>query len=241
MSEHVSGSQIDSHVRLAAEPPDQELLRRYFQESDGATDTDRLTEAEKRWVATNIELNPTWQKAWSTIVEASSRKTSHFRRDHRSSHRRKRLLMASLAGAISLYGVLWIGGRAFLPDTYPLASIKEHENHLDRQTRSTVTESQTRFAAASRAMLTANESTFGLFPGYDREKTRQAIKDLTRAFEMSSDPFERAEVAFFLAKAHLMESDALSARIWLQRVEAQQVADYRAEAAELLAELETGE
>ena len=60
---------------------------------------------------------------------------------------------------------------------------------------------------------------------------------LESAFEGTSDPFQRAEAAFFLAKAHLMKADTEQAQQWLNQALEQQVADYRDEATALLNQL----
>jgi FimV-like protein len=61
---------------------------------------------------------------------------------------------------------------------------------------------------------------------------------LNNAFNGTTDPFQRTESAFFLAKAHLMKADVDSARHWLGQVLEQQVADYRDEATQLLNRLD---
>ena len=239
MIDDASSSKLHDHLRLATEPPDPDLLRRYWHESTGSPKGTLLTEAEKRWVTTNIELNPAWQDAWSKVHNVTDLGKSTPAADRPPFSHKKRLVFKTLGSAALLYGLLWVGGRALLPETHALASTEAFENHLDRQTRSTSTEAQTRFAAAARSLLTADESTLGLFPRYDQERAQEAIENLNQAFAISSDPFERAEIAFFLGKAHLMRSNIDSARFWLKRVEVQQVTDYRSEAADLLEQIES--
>ena len=97
------------------------------------------------------------------------------------------------------------------------------------------------FAEAARALLAAPQSTLGLFPRYDEARVAQALRHLHAAYDATLDPFQRAEIAFFLAKAYLMQQDVAPARGWLEQVQAQQVADYQAETARLLHALPPGE
>jgi hypothetical protein len=65
-----------------------------------------------------------------------------------------------------------------------------------------------------------------------------AVRELEVSFKSTSDPFLRAEVAFFLGKAHLMLHDRASAAAWLRTGIAQRVEDYQAESYAMLRSLD---
>lgn len=142
---------------------------------------------------------------------------------------------------LTLYGGLWLAGRAMLPDTHPLASVEGYEAVLRGTVRSDdgTPDSGDAFAEGAEALRAAPESTWGLFPRYDRDTVQRAIESLAHAFASANDPFERARAAFFLGKAYLMLDNPTAARWWLQRCVEQDVAAYRDDAQTLLRRLDT--
>lgn len=242
-------TRIDTLLRLASTAPDENLLRRFFAASTGAADT--LTDTERRWVTTNLAANPAWQESWQRLEEeygkavawtpSPPRPAIGERPPSRGLLSRRgvgRPLVAGLLGLVLLYGVLWAAGRFATPDTYPLAAVTDYENVLRATARSADVEAPSDFSTGAVALLAASRSTLGLFPHYDLAQTERARTHLRRAFDQTPEPFQRAEIAFFLAKAALMQNDVPAARAWLEQVPAQNVADYRDEAAALLQQLD---
>ncbi len=244
---------IGINVLLAIAPPDEELLNRHFDACTGRAlpSAASLTPAEQKWVTTNLENNPSWQKCWRKREDVVGRSVAWEPHESiRPTFARRRVvdrtsLFSPAAGktsvaalvAIILYVTLWLGGRALLPQTYHWASLAGYEALLDQQSRSTKTAAQSAFSEAATELLTAHKSTLGLFPHYDRTQVNYAMQHLEEAYDASSDPFQRAEIAFFRAKTALMIDDVSSALTWLEQVELQQVADYRTETQRLLQQL----
>ena len=247
---------IDEFLRLAASAPDEDLLRRFFTACAGIEPAtgDPLTTAQRRWVTTNLAANPVWQESWRRLEEEFGRAVAwppappppaagvRDRPPSRgllSGRGLGRHLVTGLLGLVLLYGVLWTVGRLSVPDTYTLAAVTDYKNALRTSARSADVEAASDFSTGAVALLAAPRTTLGLFPHYDRAQTERARTHLRRAFNQTSDPFQRAEIAFFLAKAALMQDDRPAARTWLEQVRIQNVADYRDEAAALLQQLDT--
>ena len=255
----LDSKRIEDFLRLAMAAPDEALLRRHFAGCAGQPASAPLTDVERRWVVTNLQANASWQEHWQGLEAELGRPVSWVRKampdmpktvaqDRPSVKQawRSRLLTAQcLAPAavllvVFLYGVLWLTGRLLLPPTYALTSLTDYQEALTETVRSSQTDTRSDFARGAEALLAAPQSTIGLFPHHDRGQAERALTHLRRAFEQVQDPFERAEMAFFLAKASLMKDDVSSARHWLEQVLAQNVADYREDAATLLRQLEEG-
>lgn len=243
---------IGRNVRLALAPPDQVLLKRYFEQCAGIANPSitPLTTEEQRWVTTNLEYNPSWQESWRAHEVTAGRPVSwRMNAASRSSFSTRPAMQRSIMVAVRraswtavsgllIYAVLWLGGRASLPPTYYLASISEYEIFLDQQSRSTGSEAITAFSEAAKALLLSGKNTLGLFPYFDRVYVDRAARHLEDAYNASSDPFQRAEFAFFRAKASLMRDDPENAIQWLRKAEEQQVIDYRMESRAILEVLE---
>jgi len=67
-------------------------------------------------------------------------------------------------------------------------------------------------------LLNAEQKKWGLIPSFEVQKVQQAITHLRTAFDTSTEPFYRNKYAYFLGKAYLMQSDAVTARQWLEKV-----------------------
>lgn len=241
-SDDVGEERINTFVRLAIKPPEEDLLRVHFEACSELLDASStsLSTAQRRWVMSNLEANPTWQNSWRIFEKSLGRTVSwnphgSFRygrpRGRLSAHRRA--AASILVGAL-VYGALWFGGRATLSKTYAWASLEGYETHLDQEARSSGTESQSAFASAAEILVATPSSTLGLFPHYDQARVNRAVQYLKIAYVATSDPFQRAEIAFFLAKTSLMKNDVPVAIEWLERVQAQNVADYRVDSRLLL-------
>lgn len=239
--DHIGADQIDSYIRLAITPPEEDLLQLHFEAcSERSGRRSPLSRIQRRWVVTNLESNPIWQKSWRIREDLVGRSVSwserrSFQYAGMKAHTfRPRRLAAALCVSAFLYGILWIGGRASLSETYEWASLEAYETHLDQEARGSGTESQTAFARAAGILLSVPNSTLGLFPHYDRVQVDMARQFLEVAYTATSDPFQRAEVAFFLAKISLMKNDVPSAVEWLKRVQEQNVVDYRIDSSRLI-------
>ena len=146
------------------------------------------------------------------------------------------IIRYSMAAAVllaALYGGLWYAGNSSLPRAYEAASIAGYEDALNSSSRSSGGE-VTALATGMQALSEAHKTTLGLFPHYDQELTDIAVKNLTAAFKASKKPVERAEIGFFLAKAHLMKDEVQMAKKWLVASHLQNVANYREDCEALL-------
>jgi len=267
-----SRAQIDQYLRLALASPDEDLLRRYFNEclGHGQKPEETLTTAERRWVHVNLEANPRWQESWRRLEEEVGHGVGMIDPESPVSTRLDyadvqskgnsllkllrsiqpitlpQLAVAIFAVLIALYGLFWLASRAALPETYYLASLDAKEEELSQSVRRLNQRSlgevpvvQNEFAQGAKALLEAPQHTLWLFPRYDHAQVDSAITHLERAFEATQESFQRAEIAFFLAKAYLMQENVPAARDALNNVLAQNAADYRDDAEELLRRLDT--
>jgi len=250
-------STIAQYLRLAHAPPDEALLRRYFTACEGKKDASSLTGADRRWVTVNLEANPAWQHAWAKLEKEAGKavdwqfhalspeapakwKTLQSLRSWMerfqfspSQWAFRYAIAAGLVFAV-LYGSLWLVGKLMLPRTYALASVDAYHEVLSVEIRGESPAATREFSAGAAALLAASSDWLGLFPHYDKAQADTAIAHFHRAFAAASDPFQRAEIAFFLAKACLMKTDSDHAKQWLEKTLAQNVADYRKEATDLL-------
>jgi hypothetical protein len=258
--DQLAASTIDRFLRLAKAPPDEALLRRYFFACAGKEIPSPLTAAEHRWVTVNLDANPSWQQKWKEL-EAGYGSPVNWRLHARfpepaikskSSHRRRwwaefleifqpqpafRFAAAAALVCAILYGTLWLGGRLMLPQTYALASVDAHKDDLRVKVRGGSSAATREFSAGAAALVAAPRHWLGLFSHYDPARVDTALAHFHRAFDAANDPFQRAEIAFFLAKAYLMKDDAGHAKPWLEQTLAQNVAEYRDEAKALLEKL----
>ena len=249
----LNAAQIDALLRLATAPPDDVLLGRFF---EACTQNDLqvpITPAERRWLLTNLEANPSWQAYWKELESAYGRPVPWPQPDLPLNGlspapavgairpmariiplhtRMARWAMVASFLLLAVYGGLWGLGQSMIPDTYPLASLEGFEHTLS-QTRGNEAEAPP-FDLGLEALNTAHQNTLGLFPHYDAEHVAQGLTHLQEAYSAATDGFQRAETAFFLAKGHLMKDDAVGAHRWLTLCLDQNVADYRDEATALL-------
>ncbi len=254
-------SNIDQFLRLAHAPPDEALLRRYFAACEREKNELPLSGAERRWVTVNLEANPIWQEKWKALEEELGKpvdwrlhalfpepavKSQPFRGPRwlvapfrlRQPQWTFRHAFATAMALIALYATLWLFGRLTLSENYSLASVTDYREVLRGESRGRHSTAIDEFSAGAAALLAASRDWLGLFPHYDRARVDAAIQHFHRAFQMAEDPFLKAEIAFFLAKAHLMKDEASNAKHWLKQALAQNVADYREEAKLLLEKLQ---
>lgn len=252
-------TKVNEFLRMATRSPDAELLRRYFNACSGEDIEPTLTDLERRWVSVNLHGNPGWQKKWQELEKAFGQsvdwqKMGIFVRQKKPAAKKR-----SVAGLLNLlfpipayryiampailllviYGTLHIFSRATLPETHRLASVTGYEEILKVQVRGESPEYDREFVEGIRFLLMAEETWLGLFPDYTQAFVDSALKHLESALQLSRDPFQKAEIAFFLAKGYLMKDDAPRAEEWLHEVLKQEVADYRKETNELLKKIAT--
>lgn len=218
-------AQIDAFLRAALAPPDEELLRRYL--AAEAT----LTDAQRNKVEANLAFNPTWQERKLLLEKETSRPRFVLLR---FLHPRRPIPWAVAAAVVLLafYGMLWLVDRATLSESYALASIDDYASMLQEDLRGESLERD--YQRGARALLAAPQSTLGLFLHYDQAQADSAALYLGRAFESTSEPFQRAKIAFFLAKANLMQDHTALAQHWLNRSLNQNVSSYQRDAQELI-------
>lgn len=251
--------QVDPYLRLALEEPDLILLRAYFEAVQAGVPMQALSESEERWVVTNLNFNPPWQEAWGSLEDEVGqtvpwpmlrvdgtpeppKKTpppeAPPARKSRLTFLRRRRTLWMAAAVVVLYGVLWQGGRQLTGDTFEAASLQGQEASLLSAVRSSERRGDTAFIEGATALLDAPTSVLGLFPRYSQERATTAARELERAFLALTDPFQRAETAFYIAKAHLMLGDPDTARRWLQTADEQGVVDFQDDIARVLSALE---
>lgn len=235
---------IASNVRLALGPPDVDLIDLYFERCTRAVEPGSrpLSRSEVEWILVNLEHNSAWQIRWKeretslgrlvpwdvrSCSASDSSRGPHIRRSV-ASVARKSIQVTAIT--VVVYASIWAAGRALLPSTHHLASIMDYEVFLEQQSRSISGEAANSFSKAATALLAAEGTIAGLFPHFDKSHVDAAAGHLEDAIISSSDPFQRAEFAFFLAKACLMRGDVAQAERWLTVVSSQHVIDYRAEA-----------
>jgi hypothetical protein len=254
---------INQYLRLAHAPPDEALLRRYFTACEGKKNASSLTGAERRWVTVNLEANPVWQHAWAELEKEAGKAVDwRFHALYPEAQVKWKLLQSlrswmgrfqfsppqwalryAIAAALVfavLYGSLWLAGKQMLPRTYELASVDAYHEVLNVEIRGEGSAATREFSAGAAALRAARRDWLGLFPHYDQAQADTAIAHFHRAFEAANEPFQRAEFAFFLAKAYLMKTDLDHAKQWLEQTLAQNVADYREETRLLLEKLQKG-
>lgn len=227
---------------------------------------DKLQRGERLWVKENLMGNPSWQESWKGLEEGLGKRvnqgdlpslplldqvpappvksaTSNFLASLFASLRGisvsppfspLRLVPASIV-LLALYGSLWLAGLAVQPQSHSLAAVADYKEELTDRRRNVTEVSD--FTLGATALLSASESTFGLFPRYDEAIVDTAIVHLKRVFEESTSNL-RAKAAFFLAKAYLMQDDIPQARAMLQEVLNQNVTDFRTDAEDLMQKLE---
>ena len=242
VSDDVGAEKINTFVWMAAQPPEEELLMLHFEacSNRGHPSSTNLSRAQQLWVMSNLEANPEWQSSWRMREKSLGRRVSwnpsgSFQYDCQRTriYTHRRAAASLLVGAL-IYAALWFGGRATQSTTYAWASVERYKVHLDHEARGVGTESQGAFASAAETLVAAPISIVGLFPHYDQTRVNRAAQYLKTAYATTSDPFQRAEIAFFLAKTSLMKNDLPLAIEWLERVQAENVADYRADSQLLL-------
>ena len=155
-----------------------------------------------------------------------------------------RWMAAAAIVLLVLYGGLLLAGRSTRPPTYALAALSDHHRQaLSEAIRSHINpenpEQPSDFVRGTEALLAAPQSELMPFARYDKEQVERAITHLKRSFDAAEDPFLRAQIAFFLAKAHLMREDVTAAREALNQVLDQNTALYREEVQALLQRLDT--
>lgn len=259
--DQLAAATIDQYLRLAHAPPNEALLRRHFAACKGGQNESPLTEAERRWVTVNLETNPVWQHAWAELEKEAGKAVDWqcYALSPEAPAKWKPIqslrafverfqffqtqwafryaIAAGLAFTV-LYGTLWLVEKQMRPRTHALASVEAYHEVLSVGIRGESLAAAREFSAGAEALLAAPKNWLGLFPHYGRTQAETAIAHFQRAFEMANDPFQRAEIAFFLAKACLMKNETSHAKYWLNQVLAQNVADYREEARLLLEELQ---
>ncbi|MEM1269578.1 MAG: hypothetical protein AAGI08_05965 [Bacteroidota bacterium] len=251
-------SSLDSHrfdelLKLAHAAPDESLVDRLFAEVAGLPHEEpALTPQERNWVLLNLNENPIWDGLWQARVQQHGRLVSlpSMQQTTKSSVPESSRAQATiqwlaplryavaatvLLGAV--YGGLWGIGQATMPASYGLAAIDSDAPAFASAVRGESEASA--FEQGTVSLLAAPTSTLGLFPRYDQDAATRAASSFERAYAEAAGPFDRAEAAFFAGKAYLMQDDRTEASRWLQLVLDQNVADYRDEAAALLAELNT--
>ena len=148
-----------------------------------------------------------------------------------------RQIYIAAAAAIIIVGSVF-GIRMFFEAEYhELAALTSSEreslNIISRNDSTIATE----FSNGAEAILVAPENRFGFIPHFDQEQVRLAVIHLQKAFETTADPFEKAKLAYFLGKAHLMKADTKNAQYWLQIAVDQNVDTYSDKASFLVLEL----
>ena len=136
------------------------------------------------------------------------------------------------------YGSLRIASHVLLPEIHEIASIDRYENRLRNQISPRGTSTEPKYAEGVSKLLAAESDVIGLFPKYDQQLAQEAAETLIEAYEETSDEILKAERAFFIAKAYLMQDNRGEARIWLDDIRTLKVAAFQADALALIQDLE---
>ena len=248
---------IDRLLRLAQQPPDDQLLRRFFQACKDHVEEHGFNHNEYRWLAINLKSNPLWQEKWRKLeqeagiqVDWNTLSPPKVRQPEQENHFRWRLDIPRLAPSFRFaaglalvllvsYGALRVVSELQTPPTYELASLDDFRTDFSNRRRSAGMIGKSDFESALRLLFNAKRDWLGLWPRYDATRVNSAIALLRAEFDKTDEPFKRAEIAFLLSKAYLMTNQIEEARTWLELVLDQNVADYRQEAQHLLEQLPT--
>jgi len=250
-------SDIDRLLKLAQQPPEEKLLRRFFQASKAHVDEHGFGDNEYRWLSINLKSNPLWQKKWrqleqeaGILVDCNTLSPPKVRPPEQEHHFRWRLDLSRLAPSFRFatglvlvllisYSALRVVSEIKTPPTYELASLDDYKMDFPNRRRSAGIVSKSDFESALRLLFNAKRDWLGLWPRYHAARVNSAITLLRAEFDKTNEPFKRAEIAFLLGKASLMINHIEESRTWLELVLDQNVADYRQEAQHLLEQLPT--
>jgi len=250
-------SDIDRLLKLAQQPPDDELLRRFFQASKARAEEHGFDENEYRWLSVNLNSNPLWQEKWRELeqeagiqVDWNTLSPPKVRQPEQENHFRWRFDIPRLVPAFRFaaglalvllisYGGLRVVSELRTPATYELASLDDYRADFSDLRRAAGLVGESDFESALQLLFNAKRDWLGLWPRYDAARVNSAIALLRAEFDKTDEPFMRAEIAFLLGKAYLMTNHIEEARTWLEAVLDQNVADYRREAQHLLGQLPT--
>ncbi len=142
--------------------------------------------------------------------------------------------VAAVIFIMAFYG----GYRLSLPEYIGLAELNQwQQKNLRHETRGEPAATKGEFARGTEALLSARQTKWGIFPYFEPQQVEQAITHLHNAFVKTEDPVNRNKIAFFLAKAFLMQEDVSAARQWLNKALASEAVAYREEATKLLEQL----
>jgi len=123
------------------------------------------------------------------------------------------------------------------PQYYSIAKLIDEERKsliVSERGQSQLSAPEQDFRAGATALLQAQEARFLFFPYFDRAKTDNAISHLRQAYRADENSFKRNKYAYFIGKAYLMQANADSARVWLQRILDRNDSVYQKEVRELL-------
>jgi hypothetical protein len=212
---------LSSLLALATAAPDEVLLARYAELAESPLPEGKgLSKEEIRWVETNLAANPNWQKRWTEISRGLRAK--HFR----SSTRRSLAAMTLLC----LVCFAWIR----IVHVVDLEAIREIQRLVDDRRsplRNIDAEAEVRnpYVFISGAWTFAPTSTF--------EGLNRLLSDLELNFDTSSNPVERAEIAYRVARLKEWSGSTTEALTWYERCVETGSAEFSAAAKEAIKRL----
>jgi hypothetical protein len=183
---------------LAMSEPDQELLYRYAKSRSTAPSRDNaLTPAELKWVETNLSCNPLWQDAWPAV--RASEGNGRFGGARRT-----------LVGTLLVFSMVTMAWMNTLYD-----ADLSGQSRIDHVLRDV--------AGASRALeaeivpgtveIVLNGGWNLSFAGSLRE-VEDLLQQLEVRFNATADPFQRGEIAYWLASLNETTGHFSAASHW---------------------------
>lgn len=141
---------------------------------------------------------------------------------------------------LALSGTLWSLGPIPMSQTASLAYLDDDDLAEElKQIRGEDALADEAYNGGMKLLHAAQQRRWLFFLAYDPSLSGEAVERLEYAYTNTSREFERAVIAFYLAKAHLMREDLDSTVHWLQEVIAQKANEKkRRQTDELLIEIE---
>ncbi|NNE34656.1 MAG: hypothetical protein HKN13_05445 [Rhodothermales bacterium] len=201
-------------LRLATSEPDADLLLRYAKSrSRSLGGRSALTPAEIKWIETNLSCNPLWQLAWratqNDIFNVSVGRT-------------KRLIVGA-AVVLSLLSAGWLNTL----QTAGLSARAEVDNVL-RNIADPAGTIETERGMGRATLVVAsgwNLSLMGAIGGVD-----SSLSSLESRYAATDDPFQKGEIAYWIANLNEGAGKYEVARRWYDRSVNSRSMEYRKEA-----------
>jgi hypothetical protein len=208
-------------LKLATAEPDEALLRRYAQLAKRRSRIEgQLSAAEVRWVETNLRVNPLWKRKWRQIQK-------DCRHAPMSIFARGGVIAACLLSAASL---LWI------ETVHNVRSTTYPDVATTLQGPSTALRSVDAVEKPHSADLVV-DGAWTLLPTARLNNLSEILVDLQQQYQITRDPFKKAEFAFRIARLNEIAGDFIVAVEWYEVCKDTGSSEYGEQAATALVRL----